>query len=161
MGKKSIKTQKSSQPPKKRIPQNDASAQKKPILQEGPTDDQLQLWCLKKIDRNGKFGFDVNKEDFEHKRLVEIIIDYTGKTWSEIKSEKHHARGRTCHHELSPESLSKDAKSRILAMGLDEYADSLFSMKISSIIRIIGYREGQVFNAVWYDPKHEFCPSTR
>lgn len=62
-------------------------------------------------------------------------MDYSRMKWQDIETQTHD-RGKSKHHFLkSLDSLSPEAWERI--------------------------REWEEFHVVWYDPKHEFCPSRR
>ena len=87
------------------------------------------------------------------------MINYSNMTWEEIKRQTHD-QGKSKHHMISYDSLSKDARDRFDAKRLSDYEDSLFSFAFNNLTRIIGIRKSEKFEVLWYDPKHEVCPST-
>lgn len=121
-------------------------------------DTECPVWIFDKIDRAGKFAFDTNRSEFQHKEVLDKIIDYSTMTWAEIKRQTHD-NGKSKHHIISPEQLSKEARERLKAKQLDEFSDAMFSFALQNKLRIIGIRMGAQFLAIWYDPQHEFCPS--
>ena len=81
-------------------------------------------------------------------------------TWDEIKKQTHD-KGKSKHHLLSIDSLSKDAFERLKAKQLEEESDSIFSFALQNKLRVVGIREGRYFHVIWYDPEHKICPATK
>lgn len=130
------------------IPQNTS------IIHETP------IWRFDLIDRGGKFAFDLSRQDFDAKTVFQKLIDYGCMTWGEIDRQQHD-RGKSKHHYLSVESLSEDAKASIKSRQLEDETDAIFSFAFQNMLRVIGIRQAADFHIVWYDPRHEFCPSKR
>ena len=119
------------------------------------------VWRFDKLDMDGKFAFDLSREDFRYREVLQKIMDYSRMKWQDIEKQTHD-RGKSKHHFLkSLDSLSPEARERIRAKHLEEHADAIFSFAFENMLRVIGIREGEEFHVVWYDPKHEFCPSRR
>lgn len=116
------------------------------------------IFVFDKIDKNGEFAFDLEREDFLHKEFLDKMIRYSQMTWYEI-SKQTYDKGKSKHHYLS--SISKQAEARLLAMELDEYADAIYSFAFSNTLRIIGIRLGNYIHVLWYDKSHRVCPSAR
>jgi hypothetical protein len=123
-------------------------------------DSALMTWKFDKIDEAGHFSFTVSREDFNAEFILSKIMAYSRKTWSEIKRATHD-EGKSKHHFLEFDVLSREAKRRAEAKRLYEYGDSIFSLALTNKLRIIGIRNGEFFHAVWFDPNHEFCPSDK
>lgn len=119
------------------------------------------IWRFDKLDRDGKFRFDLYRPDFDSQEVLLKMIDYGNMKWSEICSQTHDKHNKSKHHYLSEQELSEDAKERIKAKHLEEDTDVIFSFSFRNTLRIIGIRNDAEFHIVWYDPNHEFCPSTR
>ena len=124
------------------------------------TDFYKPIWRFDWIDRSGDFAFNVDREDFQCHEVLEKMINYSGMSWQEIKSHTHDD-GKSKHHFLNMESLSKSAIDRVQAKHLEEYSDNIFSFALQNKLRIIGIREKEYFYVVWYDPNHQFCPSAK
>ena len=116
------------------------------------------VWKFDLLDRSGKFAFDLSRDIFDHREVLEKLIHFSNMTWSQVLSATHDA-GKSKNHILDPEKLSKEAQERIVAKHLEGESDSIFSFALQNKLRIIGIRRGECFHAVWYDPEHEFCPS--
>lgn len=121
---------------------------------------KLQRYSFDKLDMDGKFSFDLSRKDFDHKEIFEKIIAYSNLTWAEIKRQTHD-NGKSKHHYLSLDTLSKLALDRIDKMNLQAYQDSIFSFALQNKLRVIGIRDEEKFHVVWYDPYHDFCPSKK
>ena len=47
------------------------------------------VWLFDEIDVNGDFAFDVNSSSFGHKEFLSKMINYSNKTWDDIRKETH------------------------------------------------------------------------
>lgn len=82
--------------------------------------------------------------------IQEKLKGFESMTWSEIEGKKHHF--------VTFESLSDTAKHRLRDLGMDDL-ESLFSLRVGGLPRIYGPRIGPVMKVLWWDPKHQACPS--
>ena len=137
-----------------------ARAKKRTQQPHVSTDARKQIWIFDSVDNDGDFRFAPGKEHSE--QVLDKIVHYSKRKWSEIKSEGHGAEGKSKHHYLDFDSLSPAAKKRVDALCLNEDdKESIFSMRLEGKIRIIGLRDGEKFIVKWFDPNHGFCPSTK
>ena len=118
------------------------------------------VWMFDEIDKDGEFAFDILRGDFQHKEFLDKMISCSSMTWNEVASQTHD-EGKSKHHLLDYESLSKKAKDRIVALHLEQDTDRIFSFALQNKLRVIGLRENERFHVKWYDPEHEFCPSQK
>ena len=141
---------------------NYQTANKTVIKKSDSTENLKVVWLFDRIDKNGQFAFDVNREDFDHKNFLDKIIGYSSMTWAEIRRQTHD-NGKSKHHYIGREieKLSQSAKSRIISLKLEEETDSIYSFAFSNILRIIGLRDGEKFHVLWYDARHEVYPSSK
>ena len=96
----------------------------------------------------------------DHKLDLDKMIRYSNMTWAEIKAQTHDD-GKSKHHVLDFDGISKDAKKRIEKMKLEEYSDSIFSFALTNLVRLIGIRKDEKFEVLWYDPLHDVYPSPK
>lgn len=123
--------------------------------------DKFPIWTFRNVDRDGKFAFNPNREDFDAEDFINKMLAYSNMTWQEIEKQTHDD-GKSKHHFLSnADKLSKDALARIEKKNLVDDVDSLFSFALNNTTRIIGIRKGAIFQVVWYDANHEFAPSEK
>ena len=142
-----------------RIKKNQTNISKQTVISKSQSFDDCKIvWCFDSIDRNGKFAFDLERDDFKHKEFIEKVISYSTMTWDEIKKQTHD-KAKSKNHNILIEDLSPDAIDRIRKLRLDEQIDSLFSIAFNNTLRIIGIRENEKFKVLWYDSNHEVCIS--
>ena len=118
------------------------------------------VWMFDMIDRSGKYAFDINREDFKHKEVLDKIISYSSMTWADIDLQTHDKSNKSKNHYIPVNEMSKEALDRLKIKELEEYSDDIFSFAFQNKLRVIGIRDGKIFHRLWYDPKHEICPST-
>lgn len=117
------------------------------------------VWKFDEIDINGDFAFDVNRDDFNENEVFSKILSYSKMTWGQIKEHKHD-NGKPKHHFLTDlTKLSEQAEERIKAKQFMDRTEYLYSLALTNTMRLIGFRNNDIFSVVWYDPHHKFCPS--
>ncbi len=133
------------------------------VIRERPksTLKEKPIWRFDKLDRSGKFAFDLSRKDFDCKEVLQKLIEYGDMTWDDIGKQQHDYSRRSKHHYLDISSLSKDALIRIRECHLLEETETIYSFSLQNLLRIIGLRRGAEFHIVWFDPKHEFCPTNK
>lgn len=133
---------------------------KQPITIKSEWDKEKVIWSFEKIDKNGSFAFNINDEKFDHKLILEKMVQYSTMTWAEVKQATHDG-GRNKNHYLDLNLISKEAKDRLKFLGLEEDTDSIFSFAITNKLRIIGIRKEEKFYVLWYDAEHKVCISKK
>lgn len=68
-------------------------------------------------------------------------------TWNEIL-----LANKKNNHSLNLDDLNKVAQDRLVELKIE--AESLISLRLSGKHRIYGFRNGRVFNILWYDDDH-------
>lgn len=134
------------------------AAQKRTNTTVKSTDSSSPIWLFDRLDKNGEFAFNVTSPEFDHKDFLSKMIEYSVISWAKIKMQTHD-KNKSKHHYLEYSSLSKEAQDRIKALNMENETDAIFSFAFNNTLRIIGFREGQFFHAIWYDKNHKFCPS--
>ena len=122
------------------------------------TEDCKIVWVFDSVDVDGVFAFDTSRGDMDGTFILEKIIQFSRRTWGEIRKDTHDKSNKSQHHFLSEDGLSQDAKDRIARLKLAEKTDQIYSIRLSNKIRIIGLRDGAYFIVKWYDPLHRFYP---
>ncbi len=148
-----------SKKPKQKVSKNQrVKSITKPV---DPTNSMCPVWGFEMIDRDGKFAFDLTRDDLNPQFLLDKLIGYSSMTWQEI-SQHTHDEQKSKHHQLDNlDRLSKDARKCIEKKELDIDSDLLFSFALDNVKRLIGIRRGAVFQVIWYDANHEFAPSEK
>lgn len=114
-----------------------------------------------RIDRAGKFAFDIKREDFDHILVWGKLMAYSCMTWREIIGQTHGRRDKSKSHYIrNLDGLSAEAKQRLKDNHLEDETDLLFSLAPTGRLRIIGLlADTGEFHILWYDPNHEAYPS--
>jgi hypothetical protein len=55
---------------------------------------------------------------------------------------------------------NKAARERLIQLNYDDY-DQISRLRISGVGRLYGFRKGDRFYALWWDPNHEIWPSNK
>ena len=106
-------------------------------------------WQFAKMDMSGPFSFS-NMSFEEWLLILGKMREWETMTWSEIAGNRDHA--------IAVESLSQEAKKRLIEIEMDDI-DEVFSLHLDGKKRLIGIRDRNIFSVLWWDRKHEVCPS--
>lgn len=101
-----------------------------------PSDDDGRRWELS------------SKETVE---LLKFLDDLTGKTWGQCEGEVSGRHKRNHDHAIT--DLSDIAQDRLRQ--LDENEERVFRFRLSGKCRLWGFRSGDLFRVLWYDPEHK------
>lgn len=123
-------------------------------------DTHKPIWMFDMIDRDGEYAFDIGRQDFNAKEVLNKIISYSTMTWAEINRQTHD-NGKSKHHYLDCNRLSDIAKERLKRRCLDEHSDALYSFAFQNKMRVVGIKEQDKFHVLWYDPQHGVYPTER
>lgn len=135
----------------KRVPHSATRpANQKSVRVQSPGVSEKPSWRFSTVDLDGPFAWPKG-QDIENNILAKLH-QFDSMKWSEIVGSSHHAIGK--------DSLSKLAKDRLEAIGMDD-VDEVFSFHFSGKPRIIGIQDRGVVKLLWWDPEHQVCPSTK
>lgn len=113
--------------------------------------DHTPEFKAEQMDLEGPWGW--NKFDpLCMQELMQRIFEAQKITWQEI--------GRNGSHPLAVSKLIPLAQKRLMQIEKDDM-DELYSFRISGQKRVWGIQEGKIFWILWWDPKHEVCPSLK
>lgn len=143
---------------KKRVKEQNQQHSKQVVTHSASTENCKMIWIFDSVDVNGLFSFTTERDDFNAKYLFDTLLKYSKMTWAELRRQTHD-NGKSTHHFLEPDGLSKEAMERIRALHLEEDLDCIFSVRLNNMLRIIGLRRDAHFVVKWYDPDHRFFPS--
>lgn len=93
----------------------------------------------------------------EAMELLKFLDELTGKTWGECENEM--ANGRKRHHDHAITDLTTVAQSRLRQ--LDENEERIFRFRLKGKCRLWGFRSGDLFRVLWYDPEHSVYPVSK
>jgi len=116
-------------------------------------------WRVRRMAFDGPFGWhQATNEDWIEVRSK--LSSFETMTWFEL------GRAEKQHHYLGWPSLSKEARDdfdRLCRERLchEDERETIFSLRLSGKQRVIGLRLSHVFEIIWWDPEHAFCPSEK
>ena len=110
-------------------------------------------WRFDRIDWKHPFvDFEVTSDHL--KDLFESLCQLEQRDWNEIL-----VASKKQNHNVEIEKLSKKAQDRLgMLFKLLDF-DQLLSLRLSAKERIWGVLDRGVVTLLWWDPKHEVCPS--
>ncbi len=117
------------------------------------TKDNNIVWDVSRIDDDGKWGWRRINCSFFFKEIWGKMRNFESTTWAEIE-------GKT-HHMIPVSRIVTSAQKRLVELGHDD-EDSLASFHINGKQRLWAIRRSvNIFYLLWWDPKHEICPSPK
>jgi hypothetical protein len=108
-------------------------------------------WRVSEIDWEGPWGWMHATGAELLKHIVPRLHNLESMTWGEVE-------GATGSHFVEVTAIESDARQRLVDIGKDEQA-RLFSVRITGEMRLWGIRDIAILRVLWWDPKHEVCPS--
>lgn len=119
------------------------------------------VWLFDMVDKDGKFSFQVRRNDFNAPLFIEKLLEYSVMTWAEIKMQTHDRSNKSKNHFLSYSGLSPEARDRLDKKNMNRYNDALFSFAFANKIRVVEIKDNEKFHVLWYDSMHEIYPTKR
>ncbi|MBN1458760.1 MAG: hypothetical protein JXA57_04435 [Armatimonadetes bacterium] len=143
---------------KKRVPQQrDPHPQKNPRCIPGtsrPTEEHI-AWRFELICREPCYGWDTLTAD-DHKTLNEHLATFESMTVNQLFNNS----GYPCKTYAKPHDIPDEtARKRFLEQYDDQ--DEIHRLRCSGTKRVYGFRQGNIFMILWWDPTHIIWPSTR
>ena len=87
------------------------------------------------------------------KRLQKRLSSFESMKWLEIQ-------GKDDSHEIPVNEITSEAQKRLIQLRQDDVSD-IYSLRITSRERVWGIRDGATLKILWWDPRHEICPSLK
>lgn len=116
-----------------------------------PPFDGHPSWRFRRLEFDGPWSWrKMTLSDFN--RVLEKLSNFETMNWADILGARNHS--------IPVESLCKRAQDRLQEIRLDD-VDEVLSLAITGQERVIGWRIDGVVFLLWWDPKHEVCPSTK
>jgi len=110
-------------------------------------------WRLSHIDWDGPWSPSKCKEAGV-REIFKRLADFESMSWTQIQSGAG-------SHLVGAQGLIKEARLRLSHLKKEEWADHLFSLRISNKERLWGFLRAGIFHVLWWDPEHEVFPSTK
>ncbi len=109
------------------------------------------IWSFAKLDLDGPWSFEnVNSSDMAD--LLRKLGSFEGMTFEQL--------GASGSHFIRVDGLIKEARDRLLELN-QENTERLYSIRLAGVKRAWGIPRQNVIQLLWWDPKHEVCPSPK
>ena len=141
--------------PSKQFP---VTGKKKPNIEKNPDSfmNNNPVWAFSRcVNKNEKWT--IFCHDF-YENAIPKMADFERMTWREIIRQTHDRSNKSSNHYIGMDKLSAEAKKYF-----PNYYDSetLFSLRIDNLRRLIGFLDNGTFYILWYDQKHEVVISSK
>ncbi|HEX2202016.1 MAG TPA: hypothetical protein VHG91_01905 [Longimicrobium sp.] len=110
------------------------------------------VWAFKITDLGGPWCWSAMTSQ-EMRDVLTRLGHFESMTWREID-------GPGGSHGVPFGNLVKKARDRLVEIHQDD-VDEYFSLRITARGRVWGIREEHVLRVLWWDPRHEVCPSPK
>jgi len=124
------------------------------LIAPSSVDGEHPAWHFNLCDRDHEeWGWaKLTAQDF-HELLTVHLAAYERMTWGDIKRAAGGRTAGTNSHSLEVDGFCRPAQNRLVELNLDD-CDELFSLRITSRLRLYGLQDGRVLRLLWHDPYH-------
>lgn len=112
---------------------------------------RLFTWNTGRVDLDGAYGWNKATMKIVLQEIIPKLQNFGTTTWEEVK--------KTGSHFVDLDKCSKEARDRLEEMELE--IEQLFSLRLDGKKRIFGWEHKSIFHVLWWDPKHQVCPSQK
>jgi hypothetical protein len=123
---------------------------KRPKYNEPEISGRPLAWRFSGCDRDGPFSWDGLAHGESFKEVIERLHEFEKMNWEQIIATKSHP--------IEVYKCEKAAQDRLKKIQQDD-VDALMSFRISGTKRVWCIQDGNIMRVLWWDPKHEICPS--
>jgi hypothetical protein len=116
-----------------------------------PNDRLHPEFRAEQMDREGPWGWD-KFDPLQLQEVLQKIFHCQKLTWHDLRNNGSHF--------VNLKDLCPQAQKRLIQIQKEDL-DQLFSLRITGQKRIWGIKEENVLWLLWWDPKHEVCPSPK
>ena len=139
---------------KRPVVRSEAPAGKQPRgIPDPDRSQELMAWRLSALDLDGPWG-----SDKLNAATMRTIHDKM--CWFESMTANEVFGPNVGHKRIPVESLRPDAQQRLQQIERDD-VDELWELRLWGAPRLWGFRQGNVFHALWWDPDHTVCGGGR
>lgn len=109
--------------------------------------DRRVSWRFGYADKDGPWGWHADERLMID--LHEFLCSMEQQTWPMNRSKQ-----------IPVANICPAAQRRLEERGLDD-TDDLVELRVNGAERVWGIRHGSIFAFLWWDPRHEVCPSQK
>lgn len=131
----------------------------KPISKIRNFDTELFKWSFKSYYSEHECWCGLDGNDVIT-NIIHKLEDYSTQTWSEVKSASGGKRknGGSNSHYIPAIKLPKDYQEKYIKDGYMRNFEQVFSLRLASKKRLVGYVSNGTFFPLWYDKDHSVFP---
>ena len=116
-------------------------------------DRETIVWAFGIADLDGPWGWRSAAAKVWWTEILPKLRHFESMTWAEImRAAGGRTRGNNSHF-VNVHNLTVQAKARLVKIRQDDVSE-LFSLRLSSTVRIYGIRDRRALRLLWYDPHH-------
>lgn|GEM_PF-7020219 len=122
----------------------------------------LFRWCMGRADYCEGYGGWLELLRDEPERVAEVFTtlhQFEGSTWAQLRTDK--PSDPTLHYYEDATVIADWAKERLTAFDSRRAGDPLFAFHVSGARVVWGFKDGDVFHVLWWDPKHRVYPTRK
>lgn len=134
-------------------PENRPVTARKPKIAVSVEGHANPVWRLSHIDWDGPWCPSKCKESGV-REIFKRLANFESMSWTQIQSGSG-------SHFAGTQGIIKEARLRLSHLKMEEWADHLFSLRMSNKERLWGFLRAGVFHALWWDPEHQIYPSVK
>lgn len=111
-------------------------------------------WRFELLMREQQFGWgSISTEAWDH--IAEKLCEFETMTIAELAANGHPLKTYTNPHKIP----NADARKRFKFEYSDR--DEVHRFRLSGAARLYGFRKGNVFELLWWDPQHQIWPTEK
>lgn len=110
-------------------------------------------WSFSHLDLVAPFGGWIHLQQSDLDELLARFKHWETMTWDQIL-----VLGKKHNHTIKVSACSSPAQARLRFLRLDDISE-LISLRVNSRARVFGILDRGVLKLLWWDPRHEVCPS--
>lgn len=132
-------------------PGNQPNPSRDPKVRVPVGDPMNPVWRIAQLDWDGPWC-PSRCQDAGVREILIRLAGFETMSWTQIQSG-------TGSHFVAIEDVIKEARQRLIDLRKEDWADNLFSLRMSNKERIWGFLRSGVLHLLWWDPEHKVCPS--
>lgn len=116
------------------------------------------FFCFKHVDTSTREQYKFVLNEAEAKELLDFACKMAGLSWLDIEQMATGSgkKRRPLHHDQPVDTIEMCAQNDLIRRELDTTIGDrpLFRFRLGGEKRLWGFRDGQVFHAIWFDREH-------
>lgn len=129
-----------------------------------PPDERRELfrWCMGRADFRADYGGWLGLMQGAPERLIEVfhtLHQFEGSTWAQLRTDR--PSDPTLHYYEDPTVIARWAQQRLAEFNTRRVGDPLWAFHITGERVVWGFKDGDTFHVLWWDPEHRVYPTRK